>query len=210
LADSSTIPRKFLRFFFYLLYQPFAWSYDLVAWVVSLGRWESWLRTTLPYLPGPRVLELGHGPGHLQAAVNSANVVAFGIDASAQMGRLARSRGALRLARAAAPALPLRAGSFDQIVATFPTEYILQPRTLQASKRLLAPGGQLVILPVAWLRGRSLPERAMAALFRITGQATDWGGSFTAHIRAAGFDVTEQRVQLHGSEVMLLVCHPRN
>jgi SAM-dependent methyltransferase len=210
LADSrTTILRKFLRFFFYLLYHRFAWSYNLVAWVVSLGRWKYWLRTTLPYLTGPRVLELGHGPGHLQAALISTGIASFGLDASAQMGRLARSRGAARLVRASAPALPFRACSFDQVVATFPTEYILVSETLKAIRHALKPGGKLVILPVAWLRGHSLLERAMAALFHVTGQAEDWDVKFAEHIRSAGFDVEEQRVQLPGSEVMLLVCRPR-
>lgn len=204
-----TLLSKFLRFFFYLIYQPMAWSYDLVAWVVSLGRWQTWLRTTLPFLPGPRVLELGHGPGHLQAALTHAGLTAFGLDASAQMGRLARRRGALRLVRAAAPNLPFARGTFDQVVATFPTEYIVNPQTLKAIPGLLKPDGKLVILPVAWLRGSSLLERAMAALFRVTGQAADWDVSFTAHIRAAGFEVEEQRVQLPGSEVMLLHCRLR-
>lgn len=198
----------FLSFFFYLIYQPLAWSYDLVAWFVSLGRWQAWLRATLPHLPGPRVLELGHGSGHLQAALHSAGIEAFGIDRSAQMSRLAKKRGAPKLVRAAAPWLSFASGSFDQIVATFPTEYILKPETLSQIKHLLSRDGMLLVLPVAWLRGRSLPERAMASLFRATGQAGDWDGSFSDHIRAAGFAVREQRVQLSGSEVMLLLCRP--
>jgi ubiquinone/menaquinone biosynthesis C-methylase UbiE len=146
----------------------------------------------------------------LQVALRASNVAAFGLDTSAQMGRLARKRGAQRLVRAAAPVLPFRSGTFDQIVATFPTEYILQPETLRAIKRLLASTGMLVILPVAWLRGTSLPERAMAALFRITGQAGDWDGSFSEQVRAAGFRVEERRIDIQHSEVMLLLCHPQN
>jgi ubiquinone/menaquinone biosynthesis C-methylase UbiE len=44
----------------------FAWSYDLVAAVVSLGQWNHWVGSVLPYLPGVNILEIGHGPGHLQ------------------------------------------------------------------------------------------------------------------------------------------------
>jgi len=35
----------FLRLFFRLLYNEFACTYDLVAWVASLGQWNAWGRT---------------------------------------------------------------------------------------------------------------------------------------------------------------------
>jgi ubiquinone/menaquinone biosynthesis C-methylase UbiE len=125
----------FLRLFFRLLYHEFAWSYDLVAWLVSLGRWKRWVFTSLPYLTGPSILELGHGPGHLQAALAGKGLSVAGVDASRQMTRqayrrLQREKYQPRLARAKAPALPFAAHSFDQVVATFPTEYILQPGSL--------------------------------------------------------------------------------
>jgi len=77
--------------FFNLLYHPFAWTYDLVAAIVSLGRWQDWLMQAMPYLSG-RVLEIGFGPGHLQVALNEAGMQAFGLDESRQMGRQARRR----------------------------------------------------------------------------------------------------------------------
>ncbi|MGD1994820.1 MAG: hypothetical protein PVI59_16625, partial [Anaerolineae bacterium] len=55
----------FVRVFFRLLYNQCAWTYDLVAWVVSLGQWNAWGRTAMPHLSGGRVLELAHGAGHL-------------------------------------------------------------------------------------------------------------------------------------------------
>ena len=33
-----------LRIFFHLLYHPFAWTYDFIAWAVSLGRWKDWVK----------------------------------------------------------------------------------------------------------------------------------------------------------------------
>src|SRR6266545_6817971 len=62
----SKIGTGFMRLFFRLLYHPFAWSYDLVAATVSLGRWKGWVKTATGLLTGPRVLELGFGPGHMQ------------------------------------------------------------------------------------------------------------------------------------------------
>lgn len=209
----ENLPTRFLRFFFYLIYQPLAWSYDLVAWVVSLGQWQAWIKSTLPYLTGTRVLELGHGPGHLQVAMRSKVVLGFGIDLSQQMGNLAvrklrRAKFDPLLVRADGRHLPFATGSFDQIVATFPTEYILQPSTFGEAKRLLAQKGSLVLLPVAWIRGASVPSRLAAWLFRVTGQASEWDHQFTLPIRQAGFDIEENRIKLPGSEAMLLVCKP--
>lgn len=203
-----------LRVFFHLLYQPMAWSYDAIAWLVSLGRWRSWIDSALSQLPSEgRVLELGHGPGHLQVAMRKTGVAAFGLDVSAQMGHLAQRRltaaGAVaRLVRADGRRLPFRDGAFDGIVATFPTEYILQASTLSEARRTLGRAGRLVLLPVAWITGGSLLERAAAWLFRVTGEASEWDERFSAAIRTQGFAVEETRVQLPGSEVMLLVCTP--
>ncbi len=84
--------RTFLRFFFRLLYHPFAFTYDLVAGTVSFGRWKDWILEVLPFIAGTRVLELGHGPGHLQRILLSRGLVAVGLDESRQMGRLAKRR----------------------------------------------------------------------------------------------------------------------
>ncbi|MGB8982635.1 MAG: methyltransferase domain-containing protein [Anaerolineales bacterium] len=82
--------KTLLRFFFRLLYHQFAFTYDLVAAVVSFNRWKDWVISVIPFIAGRRVLEVGHGPGHLQRALLSRNLIAVGIDESPQMGRLAR------------------------------------------------------------------------------------------------------------------------
>jgi len=202
---------RFLHLFFYLLYQPMAWSYDLVAWIVSLGRWKSWVFSTLPYLPGPRVLELGHGPGHLQLAMRNKGLVAFGLDLSRQMSRLAmRKLTAVRLpsnlARGGAEHLPYSSAVFDQIVATFPSEYIFSVDTIKEIHRTLTARGHFVILPVAWITGKGMFERLMAALFRFTGQAPEWSARFSDPLRRAGFQVKENPISLRGSQLMILVA----
>lgn len=82
--------RTLLRFFFYLLYHPLAFTYDLVAAIVSLGRWKDWILSVVPFIEGTRVLEIGHGPGHLQRALLESGLTVVGIDESAPMGRLAK------------------------------------------------------------------------------------------------------------------------
>ena len=82
--------KTLLRFFFRLLYHQFAFTYDLVAATVSLGRWKDWVLSVLPFIEGNRILEIGHGPGHLQRALLDRNLLAVGIDESPQMGHLAK------------------------------------------------------------------------------------------------------------------------
>src|SRR5450830_1634642 len=124
-----------LRPIYYLLYHQFAWTYDLVASMVSLGRWQDWIHSALPYLNG-RVLEIGFGPGHLQFSLNEKDLPSFGLDESRQMARQAsrrlRKQGVTsHLSRGYAQYIPFASGVFDSVVATFPAEYIFDSRTLK-------------------------------------------------------------------------------
>ncbi len=209
--------RLLLSLFFRLLYHPFAWTYDLVAALVSLGRWQGWVRCALPYLDG-RVLELGHGPGHLQVDLQKHAVNAFGLDESRQMGRqagrrLRRQDLDLRLARGQAGSLPFKNNCFDSVVATFPSEYIYDIQTLRETRRVLVPGGRLVIIPAAWITGQDPLSRLAAWLFRVTGQA----GAIEAVWAAArnrlvqfGFVVHHDLVELPGSRVLVVIAENRN
>jgi len=81
--------QSLLRLFFHLLYHQFAWTYDWVAAIVSIGRWNDWVMATLPFIVGPRVLEIGYGPGHLQVAMRRNGLLPYGVDASWQMSQFA-------------------------------------------------------------------------------------------------------------------------
>lgn len=206
---------RLLRFFFYHFYHAFAWTYDFVATLVSVGRWRGWVLSVLPYLDGPRVLELGHGPGHLQVAASQTGLTVFGIDESRQMSRMAYSRLIrsglrLRLSRGYAQNLPFEAGCFDTVVATFPTEYIFDPRTLTDIRRVLRPGGKLVVVPVAWIGGKTLPDRAAAWLFRVTNQGSplteEARERIKAHFTEAGFEVQIETLEKRSSTVLVILA----
>jgi SAM-dependent methyltransferase len=206
---------RILRTVYYLLYHQFAWTYDLVAAVVSLGLWQDWVKTALPFIHG-RVLEIGFGPGHLQVALNENGTSVFGLDESSQMAkqasrRLRRRNLPVRLMSGYAHNIPVGDQSFDTVVATFPSEYIFDRSTLDEFHRVLVPEGSLVVIPTAWFTGRRLLERLVAQVLRLTGQSPDLGGQLSVAIRErlgkAGFSVRTELVPVKSSRVLVVLAN---
>lgn len=201
---------------FSLLYHQFAWSYDAVSWLVSLGQWRAWTAAGLPWLTGPRVLELGHGPGHLLAMLAARGFEPVGLDLSPQMGRLASQRrvanGRPALVRGRAQALPFAAGAFDGALATFPTPYIIAPATVAAVHRALRPGGRLVVVPEARLGGAGPLVRVIDWLYAVTGQHSGADDDTAAraerwarYLAGPGFAVSVHNVAVGQSVVTIVV-----
>ncbi|MCB8944853.1 MAG: methyltransferase domain-containing protein [Ardenticatenaceae bacterium] len=207
---------RLVRFGFRLLYNEMAWTYDVVSWLVSLGHWRAWQRAALPFVAGQRVLEIGHGPGHLLVELRARGVWVMGLDLSPFMGRLARRRlGAeVPLVRGLVQQLPYESAVFDTILSTFPTEYIVAPETVAALWRVLRANGRLVIVPEGHLTGDGLVHRLIDGLFAITGQrsgAFDFSedelwGMFTRPFREIGFTVEIHTIQMEGSAATVVVA----
>jgi SAM-dependent methyltransferase len=224
--------KTLLRFFFTLLYHQFAFTYDLVAATVSLGRWKDWVTSILPFVEGRRVLEIGFGPGHLQRSLLSRGLIAFGIDESPQMARLARTNlrnafseskpqspltarpadyAQINLTRGLAQYLPFRDQSFDMIVSTFPAEYIFDLTTLVEAHRVLTDDGQFVILPGAMILGRGFWDRFMACLFKVTGETPPNLSEILRErprksFAKAGFQVEVQELDVRSSTVFIMIA----
>ena len=199
-----------MRTFFRLLYHELAWAYDLVAWLVSFGQWKAWGRAALSRLRGQRVLELAHGPGHLLVTMKRAGFAPVGLDLSPQMGRLARKR--LRdgscdvpLVRARAQALPFRAGAFDSVVSTFPTEFIVDPATVQEIARVIEQGGRVVLVPGV-VFGASLPARSLGLLYVVTGQHKPELPGIASALARAGLTLEQECEPVGLVEVQIAVA----
>jgi ubiquinone/menaquinone biosynthesis C-methylase UbiE len=175
----NTLPRRLVRsvfhFGYHLLYHELAFTYDAVAWLVSLGQWQAWGRTALDRVRGPRVLEIGHGPGHLLIALARSGRQPIGIDLSPQMIRMAQRN--IQRAGVQAPqvqcrvqALPFRSGEFDSVVSTFPSDYIAAEATLREVQRVTNERGRLIVVFGAQLIGREPGRLLIEWLYRLTGQ----------------------------------------
>lgn len=207
---------------FRLLYNEMAWTYDAVSWAVSLGEWRRWQQAALPFIAGKRVLELGHGPGHMLLALQNKGYDAFGLDLSATMGRQAqkRTQRTVPLVRGMVQELPFATAVFDTVLSTFPTDYVVDPATLTAVHRVLKGDGCMVIVPEGHLNGQGMVFRFIEWLFAITGQREDtfavddgryWPSDklwepMQQRFAQAGFSLTIERIQLQRSGVTVLVA----
>jgi len=205
--------KTILRFFFKLLYHQFAFAYDFVAATVSVGQWKNWTSSVIPFMEGSRILEIGHGPGHLQRLLLSRGLIAVAIDESAPMSRLAQRNTdrKARLIRALAQGLPFADNSFDTVVSTFPAGYIFEQQTLSEVKRCLADAGKFIVLPVALQKGRKFLERVMSLLFRVTRQSPVdplevVREQLTAPFVEAGFQVEVQELQVKSSLLLVIIA----
>lgn len=145
------------------LYAELAWSYDLVSWLVSFGHWSSWRATLLPYLGKGRILEIGFGTGTLLTTMAQQERDVIGLELSTAMHnqttrKLFQHRLIVPRVQSPAQQMPFADGSFDTIIATFPSDYITERATLAECARLLrcptvteqgnviASGGRLFVI----------------------------------------------------------------
>ncbi len=213
---------------FHHFYHEFAWTYNAVAWLVSRGLWFQWVAAVLPLVRG-RTLELGCGTGKLQELLTHRHsALAVGLDASPHMLRHTRRRAypaqrAPQLLRADARRLPCVAQSYTTVVATFPSDYIIQPDTLREVRRVLAPGGQLLIVDAALFTRAGWYEQLVALVYRLVWLRPPSAPApahppedvplavthpYLPRLRAAGFAVDVQPVAVADSVVHVFVAHP--
>lgn len=110
--------------------------------------------------PGERALDIGSGPGllaHDMARVLGADGRVDGVDVSESMLAIARRRDAapgaapVELHEALAAELPFADATFDVAVSTQVYEYVEDmPAALDEVRRVLRPGGRLVVLDTDW------------------------------------------------------------
>lgn len=128
--------------------------YDRIAGLYGLTAplWWGYVARALPWVPaeGP-VLEIGPGPGYLLAAL-ARRGPACGLDLSSRMlrqahRRLARAGLQAPLTQGEATRLPFANGSFQAVVLTFTFSAVPDgPWALQEMRRILRPGGRVVIV----------------------------------------------------------------
>jgi ubiquinone/menaquinone biosynthesis C-methylase UbiE len=132
--------------------------YRFASTVPFAGQWRVWQRLVLPRLRGADVLELGCGLGDLLADMLAAGYDCRAVELSPAMTSAARDTlrkrrvgDSTNVIQGVAQSLPFSDETFDNVVSTFPTEYIYDRDTISEIKRVLRPGGRVIILEQAHL-----------------------------------------------------------
>ena len=210
IKDKNSLYVRLISLLFRLLYYEMAWTYDAVSWVVSLGDWRRWQFATLDYVKGKSILELGHGTGHVLKALQDKGLKPMGLDLSPQMGFLAHKRTKAHLVRGSAESIPYPSNTFDTIISTFPTPYIISETTRSEIFRVLKPKGRLVIVPSGWLKGQSVLVKAIELAYTITGQGGFDSGEtwddWTQTLRASGFLTSVNTVSFERSGATVILA----
>lgn len=186
---SATGPRLFEA-----LYKSLAPLYDYISRFFFAGQWSVWQQASLSFVQGSDVLELGYGTGELALEMCGRGYYPVGIDLSPRMHLIARRKLRQRGCRAqlhvgSSTNLPFAAQSFDAVLSTFPSAYIMQTHTWREVHRVLRPGGRFVIV----LSGELLPVDHQSQLlirfhrFVYGGQA---GASFPGWPAMPGFNLS--------------------
>ena len=178
-------------------YDRMAYVYDVLEWPMERSA-RHWRRQLWSRVACGRVLELGIGTGKNMPWYAPGTEVT-GVDLSPRMLERARRRAqgsgiALEVVEADVQALPFPDASFDSVVATFLFCSVPDPvRGLQEARRVLVPGGQLLLLEHVLSRGgvlRWLMQRLDPVTVRLSGAHID--RETVDNVRAAGFRIVEE------------------
>jgi len=127
--------------------------YDFLVKV--LPTWKIWLGHALPFIDGPRVLEVSFGTGYLLTQYAD-RFETHGIDYNENMvatakKNLVRKGITADLRQGNVESLPYEDNSFDTVVNTMAfTGYPDAQKALSELRRVLKPGGKLVMVDIAY------------------------------------------------------------
>lgn len=176
-----------------------AWAYDAMVQVMSLGRARAFRQKTLGLAqlrPGQRMLDVGCGTGSLalEAARQQASAEIHGIDPAPEMIHRARAKATaagvtIDFEQAVIERLPFDDASFDVVTSSIMLHH-LPAETLHAGlaevTRVLVPGGRLVVVDFAG--AGPLMHRLGALLHGDGGHPTRHLDVVLEAVRAQGFD----------------------
>ena len=183
--------------------------YLFASTVPFAGQWRTWQRLVLPRLQGHDVLELGCGLGDLLADMLEAGYDCRAVEHSPAM--VAAARDTLRkrkvgdsryVIQGSVQSLPFSDETFDNVVSTFPSEYIYDRDTISEIKRVLRPGGHAIIieganlLPVGYIQ-----PFLMFIHFLVYGPSTFFGLRKQRHLAGTSRSNRDTRIDVITEEL---------
>lgn len=153
-------------------------DYDLIAEEFSRTREKPWPEIKFLFddylIPGDKVLDLGCGNGRMFEFFQDKNIDYVGIDSSEKLIELAKKRyPGVRFELADALNLPFLDNSFDKVYSFAVLHHIpseeLRLRFLEEARRVLRPGGKIILTVWNLWQRRGLMNNLKYALSKILG-----------------------------------------
>jgi ubiquinone/menaquinone biosynthesis C-methylase UbiE len=165
-------PQKFThRFSIY--YTLIAGFYDFC--VKALPFWRRWLRSTIPYIKGNKVLELSFGTGYLLTNIANKFEV-YGLELNDKMIAVAKKNLdkqhlSAKLFKGNVEAMPFDDNFFDTVVSTmsFPA-YPNADKAMKEIYRVLKPQGRLTMVMVNFPRNQNVMGTLIVRLWKKSGE----------------------------------------
>jgi ubiquinone/menaquinone biosynthesis C-methylase UbiE len=189
-------------------YSRFAGGYD---WLVkTFPVWRNWIKTAIPWIQGPKVLEISFGTGCLLSQYAD-RFTAYGVDYNRRLAQIAKHnlqesgfRACLQVANV--EALPYADGSFDTVLNTMAfTGYPDGKLALSELSRVLRPGGRLVMVDVNYPSNGNWAGRLITNGWKAGG---DIIRDMPAMFAEFGFEWTDEEVGGFGSVHLYVAKKP--
>ena len=165
--ESKQFTEKFDTF-----YTKFATIYDLS--VKLLPVWKTWITKAIPYIKGPRVLEVSYGTGYLITQYAN-EFETYGLDYNTKMVSLTKKnlnkKGVkASIQQANVESLPYKNEVFDSLVNTMAfSGYGDGMKAMAEMNRVLKKGGRLLLIDVGFPKNRDRIGILVTRFWSLTG-----------------------------------------
>ena len=184
-------------------YAVFAKYYDFVMTPL----WKTWLKKVLPFIEGPKVLEVSFGTGYLMTQY-AEHFDTHGIDFSNEMiqitkGKLEKKGLSASISKGKVENLPFGDNTFDTIVNTMAfTGYPNGEKALGEMKRVLKKNGKLLFMDFDYPADRNFIGYSLVKIGEMYGDVMK---DLKRYLEGSGLEYRETYVGGFGS-VHLFIC----
>jgi ubiquinone/menaquinone biosynthesis C-methylase UbiE len=192
-----------------IFYTRFATIYDRLVKILPI--WRNWIESAIPWIVGPKVLEVSFGTGYLLTQYTG-QFEAYGIDLNRRLGQVAREN--LRQAGLSAclqvanvESLPYADAAFDTVLNTMAfTAYPDGRIALAEISRMLKPGGRLLVVDINYPGDRNWIGTTLTRGWQAGG---DIIRNMPELFEEFGYEYSDQEVGGFGSVHLYVATKPR-